>query len=111
MDRLASDRRSAFRTGSRLAAWPELRRKIEAVINDFRFDAQDHDLRLFCCSFSVPFPRAKRLQLIIFTLWLLLGRVLKIRHIQSMLLQEVIEIGPVLTRQLGCLAYISFAHL
>lgn len=35
----------------------------------------------------------------------------EVRCIQSMLFQEIIEISPVLARQLGCLAYISFAHL
>ena len=35
----------------------------------------------------------------------------KVHYIQSMFFQEIIEISPVLTRQLGCLAYISLAHL
>ncbi len=58
-----------------------------------------------------PLSHARGTGLIIFTFWLLLGRVLKIRYIQPMFFHEIIEISPVFPSQLGCLAYISFAHL
>jgi hypothetical protein len=50
------------------------------------------------------------IELIVFTFWFLLGRVLEVPHVQLVLFQEIVEISPVFASQLGCAADVSFAH-